>query len=97
MAELEHRVCDKIDEVARALTRTLAEKFETSKRFRMVENRVHCLMEIIVMVSTPETEAHLRKIFASLIKGSKKLKSPNVLLQHIKSQIAMMKKLEDGH
>ena len=97
LAELEHRVCDKIDEVARAMTRTLAEKFETSKRFRLVENRLQCLMEIIVMVSTPESEAHIRKIFATLIKGSKKLKNPSVLLLHIKSQITLMQKLEDSN
>ena len=85
LAELEHRVCDKIDEVARALTRIMADKFDTSKRFRMIENRVQSLMEIMVMSSTPESEPQLRKIFASLIKGSKKMKNPSVLPLHIKT------------
>lgn len=85
LAELEHRVCDKIDEVARALTRTMSDKFDTSKRFRLIENRVQSLMEIMVMSSTPESEPQLRKIFASLIKGSKKMKNPSVLLLHIKT------------
>ena len=85
MSDLEHRVCDRIDEVARALTNTHAEKFETSRRFRLVENRLHSLMEILVIVASPQTEENLKKIFSGLVKGSKKLKNPGVLLLHIKT------------
>ena len=85
MAELEHRLCDKIDEVARVLTNTLAEKFETSRRFRLVENRLQCLLEIVIMIATPESEPKTKKVFAGLVKGSKKLKNPSVLLLHIKT------------
>ena len=94
LSELEHRVCDRIDEVARAMTRTMAEKFDTSKRFRLVENRLHCLMEILVMSSSSETEDKLKKIFNGLIKGSKKLKNPSALLLHTRAQIAQLAKLE---
>ena len=72
----------------------MAEKFDTSKRFRLVENRLHCLMEILVMSSSSETEDKLKKIFNGLIKGSKKLKNPSVLLLHIRAQIAQLAKLE---
>ena len=39
LAELEHRLSDKIDDVAVAMTKTLADKFDTGKKFRLMENR----------------------------------------------------------
>ena len=46
------------------------------------------------MVASPQTEENLKKIFSGLVKGSKKLKNPGVLLLHIKTQIEQMNKLE---
>lgn len=34
----------------------MAERFDTNKKFRLVENRLTSLMEIVVMGQTPETE-----------------------------------------
>ena len=97
LAELENRLIDKLEDKAKVLTNQLAGMFETSKKFRLVENRMQCLMEIIVMVSTPATESNIKKIFANLVKDSKKLKNPSVLLLHLKSQIALIKKLDEGY
>ena len=44
LTELEHRVCDRIDDVAKAMVTSLADKFDTTRRFRMCEGRIESLL-----------------------------------------------------
>ena len=34
---LEHKLCERMDDMVKAMCRTLADKFETNKKFRMAE------------------------------------------------------------
>ena len=38
LALLEHKLCDRMDDVVKAMTRTMADRFETAKKFRILEN-----------------------------------------------------------
>ena len=49
LSELEHRVCEKIDDVARAMTKTMSDKFDTNKKFRLMEHRSQCLLELFLL------------------------------------------------
>ena len=84
LAELEHRLCERIDDVARLLTRNHAEKFEVNKKFRLIEKRIESLLEIFVL-QVGENEQNVRQIINSIVKNSQKLKNPNSLLTHIRS------------
>lgn len=93
MAELEHRVCDRIDDVARALKATLVDKLEATKKFRMYDCRVESLMEMTVMI-LGQSQGDLGLIVSKIAKNAKKLKNPSMLVSHIKTQkkLLMMEK-----
>ena len=40
LSELEHRVTDRIEDVARVLKSTMSDKNEVAKKFRLFENRI---------------------------------------------------------
>ena len=65
LSDLEHRLCDRIDDVCRVLSRTMAEKFDMNKRFRVVENRIQSLLELSVLITDPDSVEELRRVIAS--------------------------------
>lgn len=99
LSELEHRVCQKIEDVAIAMTKTMSDKFDTNKKFRLMEYRQQCLLELLLMSVGVESANNFRGLIDQLAKGSKKLQNPNLLLTHIKAQLKLKKQLEqkDGY
>ena len=81
---MEHRLCDRIDDVARLLKATLLDKYEAVKKFRLFETRFTSLQEMLVMVMSTSQE-DLKLIVSKIAKGAKKLRNPNMLLSHIKT------------
>lgn len=92
MAELEHRVYDRIDDVVRGLKATAADKNDVIKKWRLHENRMESTLEIIVMLLCEDPD-EVRMIVAGIVKNSKKLKNPNLLISHIKSSLEAMQRL----
>lgn len=93
LSELEHRVCDRIDDVARALKATLLDKLEATKKFRLYDTRFESLMEMSVMILS-QSQGDLGLIISKIAKGAKKLRNPSMLVSHIKTQkkLLMMEK-----
>ena len=71
-----------MDDLVKAVTATHADKFETKKNFRLVENRLSNLLTLLVMQLSGH-ERELRRIVCGVIEGSKKLKNPSALLLHV--------------
>lgn len=97
---MEHRLRDRIDDVIRILKATCAEKNEVVRKNRLLEGRIDSNLEIIVLLLSEDSD-ELKKIISNIVKGSKKLRNSNLLLNHIKSQLDLSKKLtkvetEDG-
>lgn len=84
LAEMEHRLCQRIDDVIKVLKATCADKNDMTKKWRILEGRLESTLEIIVMQLVEEPEL-LRGFVLSVVKGSKKLKNANFLLTHLKS------------
>ena len=82
LPEMEHRLCDRIDDVVRVLKATCAEKHELTRKWRILEHRLESTLEIILMLMGSESD-ELRQIVQGIAKNSKKLKNPNMLLTHI--------------
>ena len=79
---------------------TCAEKNEVARKNRLLEGRIESSLEIIVLLLNEDPD-ELKKIMANIVKGSKKLRNSNLLLNHLKSQLDLSKKLtkvetEDG-
>ena len=79
---------------------TCAEKNEVSRKNRLLEGRIESSLEIIVMLLSEDSD-ELQNIMGNIVKGSKKLRNSNLLLNHLKSQLDLSKKLtkvetEDG-
>ena len=79
---------------------TCAEKNEVSRKNRLLEGRIESSLEIIVMLLSEDSD-ELKNIMGNIVKGSKKLRNSNLLLNHLKSQLDLSKKLtkvetEDG-
>ena len=49
LTRLEHRVCDRMDDLFKAIVATHADKFETIKNFRLLESRIENLLSLFVM------------------------------------------------
>ena len=92
LAELEHRLIDRMDDVVKALKATLADKNELTRKWRILDNRLENTLDIIVMqLSMGEDE--LRGIVSVIAKNSKKLKHANLLLTHLKKQMKLVQKV----
>ena len=46
---MEHRLCDRIDDVVRVLKATCAEKTELTRKWRILDHRLESTLELIVM------------------------------------------------
>jgi len=84
LPELEHRVNDRIDSVVRVLKASFCEKSELVRKFRILDNRIESLLEIVVMQLVGDPQ-EMREVVLR-IKGSKKLKHPSMLVAYMKSQ-----------
>lgn len=49
LAELDARLCDRIDDVIRVLKATCADKNDVTRKWRILEGRLESTLEIIVM------------------------------------------------
>ena len=90
--DLEQRLCDRIDDVIRVLKATCADKNETTRKWRLIENRLESTLEIIVMQIFEDPE-EIRSVVTGIVKNSKKLKNPNVLVSHIKSNLEAIQRI----
>ena len=93
LAELEHRLRDRIDDVIRILKATSADKNEVTRKNRLFEHRLESTLEIIVMMLCEEPE-EMKAAVSNIVKGSKKLKNSNLLVSHLKSVVDLNKKLK---
>ena len=69
--DLEQRLCDRIDDVIRVLKATCADKNETTRKWRLIENRLESTLEIIVMQLFEDPE-EIRSVVTGIVKNSKK-------------------------
>ena len=50
LALLEHKLTERIDDSIKACIRTMADRFGTSKKFRLVEHQVKQMFELVLML-----------------------------------------------
>ena len=89
LALLEHKLCDRMDDVVKAMTRTMADKFDTAKKFRIMENQLKSLFELtLVALRDTDENFEIKQQLNNITKSSKKLQTPNGLMLHLKAQMA---------
>ena len=86
---LEHKLCDRMDDVVKAMTRTMADRFETAKKFRILENQLKNVFELsLISLRDNDENYEIKQMLNNITKNSKKLSNPNALMLHIKAQMA---------
>jgi len=74
--ELEHRLIDKIERVNKETSEKMAEKFEMSKRFRILEHTMRATQDLLMrtILTTPgELVGILSSLGVSNMRGAKKV------------------------
>ena len=52
---LEHKLCDRMDDLVKAMSRTMADRFETAKKFRRFESQLKNVFEL-TLISLRDTD-----------------------------------------
>ena len=79
---LEHKLCERMDDLVKAMCRTLADKFETNKRFRLSEQQMKQMFELIVMLMQDEYN-EIRIMLKDISKNT--MRNPATFLAHVKA------------
>ena len=94
IAELEHRMMDRIDDIVRVLKAQCADKDEVTKRWRILESRLECNLDIVVMLLREDVD-QLRSIVQKIPTNSKKLKNAKFFSEHLKKRLEFEKKRDN--
>ena len=74
LALLEHKLCDRMDDVVKAMTRTMADRFETAKKFRIMENQLKNVFELtLIALRDTDENFEIKQTLNNITKSSKKL------------------------
>ena len=71
---LEHKLCDRMDDVVKAMTRTMADRFDTAKKFRILENQLKNVFELsLISLRDNDENYEIKQMLNNITKNSKKL------------------------
>ena len=89
LALLEHKLCDRMDDVTKAMSRTMADRFETAKKFRRLESQLKNVFELtLISLRDSDDSYEIKQELNSMTKGAKQLQNPNSLMLHLKAHMA---------
>ena len=89
LALLEHKLCDRMDDITKAMSRTMADRFETAKKFRRVESQLKNVFELtLISLRDSDDSYEIKQELNSMAKGAKQLQNPNSLMLHLKAHMA---------
>ena len=91
LALLEHKISDRMDDVVKAMSRAMADRFETAKKFRVVERTLKSVFELTLLSLRDTDDSYaIKQELNNMATGSKKLTNPNTLMLHLKASAAGM-------
>ena len=84
LAMLEARICDRMDNLSKALLKGFVDKHEVNKKFRLVDSNQKNLLQILVQCIQGDTE-ELNILLKGMRGNSRKLQSATALMNHLKN------------
>jgi len=75
-----------MDDIVKAFSRTMADRFDTSKKFRLIEKHIRNVFELLMICVQGELK-NVKQILGGIAKDSMKLNSATSILLHLKSHM----------